>query len=359
MAVMMVTNPNSNIIFMRKTDGDVAEIVRQTRRVLQSDTMGVIAYAIHGKYLCLTKDAGNELDTNLRSTVRGTSQLVGMGVNGSLTGKHADTIFTDDIINLKDRISRAEREHTKIVYQELQNIRNRGGRIINTGTPWHKDDAFALMPKVQRFDCYSTGLVPDDKIAEIRESMTKSLFAANYELRHIASEDVIFEDAQYFTDASLLENGNAHIDAAYGGEDGTAFTICTKRNGKYYVFGKLWKRHIDDVLSQCIGLRQKYLAGKIYCERNADKGYLAKEMRTRGERVVSYSETMNKHLKITSYLKAAWKDVYFLESTDPDYINEILDYNENAEHDDAPDSVASLIRNVYFSSDKKPMEDIW
>lgn len=46
-----------------------------------------------------------------------------MGVNGSLTGKHYDVIFTDDIVNLKDRTSRAEREHTKSVYMELQNIR--------------------------------------------------------------------------------------------------------------------------------------------------------------------------------------------------------------------------------------------
>ena len=47
---------------------------------------------------------------------------MGMGVNASLTGKHFERIFTDDIVNLKDRISHAEREHTKLVYMELQNV---------------------------------------------------------------------------------------------------------------------------------------------------------------------------------------------------------------------------------------------
>lgn len=56
-----------------------------------------------------------------------------MGIYASLTGKHADIVITDDIVNIKDRVSRAEREKTKLQYQELQNVKNRGGRFINTG----------------------------------------------------------------------------------------------------------------------------------------------------------------------------------------------------------------------------------
>jgi len=53
---------------------------------------------------------------------------------------------------------------------------------------------------------------------------------------------------------------------------------------------------------------------------------------------------MNKFIKISSYLKRYWNDIVFLNTTDSDYLNEILDYMEDAEHDDAPDSLASLIR---------------
>ena len=55
-------------------------------------------------------------------------------------------------------------------------------------------------------------------------------------------------------------------------------------------------------------------------------------------------------MKIVTYLKAIWKDLVFVEGTDPEYIRQITDYFEDAEHDDAPDSAASLAR-VYY---KKP-----
>ena len=60
--------------------------------------------------------------------------------------------------------------------------------------------------------------------------------------------------------------------------------------------------------------------------------------------MIIYHEDMNKYIKITSYLKAIWKDVIFVDGTDPEYINQICDYNENAEHDDAPDSASSIVR---------------
>ena len=59
---------------------------------------------------------------------------------------------------------------------------------------------------------------------------------------------------------------------------------------------------------------------------------------------------MNKYLKITSYLKAEWKNIYFVEDTDKEYIEQVCDYNENAEHDDAPDSLACQIRRLWKKS---------
>jgi hypothetical protein len=39
--------------------------------------------------------------------------------------------------------------------------------------------------------------------------------------------------------------------------------------------------------------------------------------------------------------------VVFVSGTDAAYINQVCDYNENAEHDDAPDSLASIIRQLW------------
>ena len=51
--------------------------------------------------------------------------------------------------------------------------------------------------------------------------------------------------------------------------------------------------------------------------------------------------------KITTYLKKWWPKIIFLEGTDPEYIDQILDYTENAEHDDAPDSLAGLAAMLF------------
>ena len=352
LAILCFLYPNKRILFMRKTDNDIKEIIHQTSKILSSEEMQIFAMPVYevGSFKLTTSNA-NEISTNLTNDPRGTSQLVGLGMGGSLTGKHFDLIFTDDIVNVQDRISKAERDRTKLIYQELRNIVNRGGRIFNTGTPWHKDDAFSLMPNPKRYDCYSTGLISDADLANIRDNMTPSLFAANYELRHIANEDVIFTCPSVGADKALAEQGESHIDAAYGGEDYTAFTICNKRAGKYYIYGRIWRKHVDDVEDEIITLRKAFNAGRIYCEDNGDKGYLAKSLRAKGERVLTYHEDMNKYLKITSYLKSAWRDVIFVEGTDEEYINQICDYNENADHDDAPDSLASIVRKYYKKND--------
>ena len=347
LALIIVLLPNLKTLFIRKTDDDIKEVIAQVKKILESQQMRYFVKCIYGVDLRLTKSNTNEITTNLCTDIKGTSQLVGMGTGSSLTGKHFDRIFTDDIVNLQDRISKAERDKTKSIYQELHNVKNRGGRIYNTGTPWHRDDAFSLMPNPERYDCYSTGLIDEIELAEIKEKMTASLFSANYELKHIASEDVIFDNPQTGAEPHLVEQGECHIDAAYGGQDYTAFTICKKTGDKYYVYGKLWQKHIDDVENEIISIRKSFNAGRISCEDNGDKGYLGKDLRKKGERVNIYHESMNKYVKITSYLKAEWKNVIFVKGTDQEYINQICDYNENAEHDDAPDSLASLIRKLW------------
>lgn len=351
LALLMILLPNKRILFLRKTDDDVKEIVKQVKNILLDPHTQVFVQAIYGVQLKLTVDNATELSTNLTTDIKGTSQLTAFGIGASITGKHYDFIFTDDIVNVKDRLSKAERDHTKAIYQELQNVKNRGGRIFNTGTPWHKDDAFSLMPDPEKWDYKQTGLIDEEEIASLRKGMTNSLFAANYELKHIASEDVLFWDPVTGGDPIMIQQGDAHIDAAYGGEDWTAFTIINKKlvdgKPKYFVFGKCWQKHVDDVKDQCIKYYKDFMCGKLYNETNADKGYLNKDLKSRGVRSIPYHEDMNKFFKISTYLKDVWEDVIFVTGTDEAYIDQICDYNEDAEHDDCPDSLASLIRKKW------------
>ena len=347
LALQIILLPSMRSMFMRKTDADVKEVIKQVQKILRDPHTQVFVSAIYGVELKLLVQSTAEVSTNLSVDTKGTSQLVGVGTGASLTGKHFNRIFTDDIVNIKDRISKAEREQTKIVYQELQNIKNRGGKIFNTGTPWHVEDAFSIMPHPVRYNCYHPlvkEIILEEELAHIKESMTASLFAANYELKHVADDDVIFSDPQIGADPALVEQGTSHCDAAYYGEDYTAFTICATHEGKYYVFGKCWRKHIDDVMPEIAMWHEKFMCKKMYNEINADKGYVAQKFRGYGVKVVTYNEHQNKHIKIVSHLKFVWKDVIFVKGTDDEYIDQICEYNENAEHDDCPDSLSSLIR---------------
>ena len=347
LAIHTVIAPNENVMFFRKTDDDVTEVLVQTQKILRTGCMQQLVRTLYGTDLQFLKENNSEIHTNLCTSTKGVSQVVGLGIGTSITGKHADIVVTDDIVNLKDRISKAERERTKTQYMELQNIKNRGGRFINTGTPWHKEDAISIMPNVRRYDCYSTGLITREKLEELRLSMSDSLFAANYELKHIADKDAMFQKPQFTSMKSTLYGGISHVDAAYGGEDGTAFTAFKEQSdGTLIGIGKRWPRHVDDCLPEICRLQREYRLGSISCERNADKGYLAKELSRNGLIVDTYNERMNKYVKISTYLRRAWPQIKWLEDTDPEYINEILDYSEFADHDDAPDSAASLLRKL-------------
>ena len=61
---------------------------------------------------------------------------------------------------------------------------------------------------------------------------------------------------------------------------------------------------------------------------------------------------------MTSSVQGQWPgdDVIFVEGTDEAYIDQICDYNEDAEHDDCPDSLASLIRKNWAKKERSEEE---
>lgn len=345
LAMWCVLHHEENALFIRKTDKDTIESVTQAKKVFENEAFRYMAELLMQTEVKLAKTAGNVLTVSTYDSPRGADQLLGIGTGGSLTGKHANLIVCDDVVNLQDRISQAERERTKGVVQELRNIVTRDGRIVFIGTPWHKEDAFSLVEKAERYDCYKTGLIKPEKLEMLRRSMSPSLFAANYELKHIASENALFDvQPQWTKDAEKLRDGIAHIDAAYGGEDYTAIT-CGKRVGDtIYLYGRLWRAHVDTVMDAAAAACDRLKCAPVYCETNADKGYLGRELRRKGATVRLYAEKMNKYAKISTYLRKWWRNIVFLEGTDREYIAQIMDYTEDAQHDDAPDSAACVCR---------------
>ena len=351
-ALIMVLDPTHNIIFLRKADNDVAEMLRMVVKILRSEIMNDISNVVNGAPIEIINESMDQVSTNLYRTAMGAPQLLGIGIKSSITGKHAHYVITDDICNIQDYQSAAEREHTKLQYDELQNIRNRGGRIINLGTPWHKKDVFRKMPNIHRYDCYTTGLISAEELAKLRKSMAPRLFAANYELKLIAASELVFTEPPQFVDMPeeevlwLVRGGDAHIDAAYGGADYTALTIgkIDRQTGVIYLYGRLWHKSVDRVFPQILEELERFKCWRTMCESNADRGFLRKKLFEAGLYASNYHETQNKKIKILTHLRQCWPRIRFIPGTDPAYIRQIVEYTEFAEHDDAPDSAATMCR---------------
>jgi hypothetical protein len=346
----MIAKPFENLILQRKSDGDVKDLINAVSKDLKSDICMNLMNDIYGYYPKFIADNNSEIEL---SSYRGAMgrQLLGLGIGSSITGKHGHVI-TDDIVTLKDRLSAAERERTKAQYMELVNIASEEGQhIFNTGTPWHKDDAFVLMPPPRKHDVYSTGIISPDRIQERKDGMSPSLFSANYELKHVSDGDVLFKEPEY-GEFPIGIKTFCQIDAAYGGEDSTAVTIMGENEGKLYTVGWLMPGHIENNYTSIISKIDRYQVNKISCENNADKGYLKKELsKLTNVSINTYHESMNKYYKITTFGRTAWKRVVIdMANSDMDYISQIMDYNENSKHDDAPDSFASLVRWKFSKS---------
>ena len=350
--IIVMTKLKENTIFLRKTSEDVKDVLMSVSRDLQKPVCQSLFKSLYGVYP--TPVINNTTEYEL-SSYQGTMgcQLLGMGLKTSITGKHG-SVFTDDIVTVKDRVSTAARNETKSMYTELINIASEENQnIFNTGTPWHKDDAFSIMPKPEIHTVYQTGILSPERIAERKGGMTASLFAANYELKHIADGDILFPEPKY-GEFPVGAKTLGHIDAAYGGPDRSALTIIAEVDGKLHVIGWMMEGHIENHYNQIVSKLERYQCHGYDCENNADKGFLRKDLsRLMSISGTGYHEKMNKYYKISTYGKARWKDVIFdLENGDPEYIGEIMDYNENAGHDDAPDSFASLVKRRYYTSEQ-------
>ena len=187
-------------------------------------------------------------------------------------------------------------------------------------------------------------------VSELKKEYAGTVLYDRYILgKWAASEGALFTTYPQFTDdKTLLYDGIAHIDAAYGGADGTAFTCAHKIEDKIYMFGKLRQQHVDTLMSTFVNDMDELRCSPLYMEMSGDRGYAGKEFQRMGQTVRLYDEHDNKFKKIAWYLRKWWPNIVFLEGTDKQYIEQIMAYNEGAEHDDAPDSAAVVCR--YYDS---------
>jgi hypothetical protein len=352
----MLFHPNDRIAIIRKNFKAASDVIRAIAGAMQREEVQALFKLAHGVYPRPEISREGNLKYNFKGTDTPEGNITALGLDSGITGLHFDKILCDDIITLKDRVSRAERERTKEVVREIQaNIIEPGKGSIWIGTPWHREDAWSVIRgfcPVAKYPLSEYNFIGEEEAAKKRLTTTPFLFQANYELQIGSDEASLFSEPVYSSGWKYLPGALAHLDAAFDGDHYCALTIAAPlreeaKKQYYQIVGFTYPGNVKDWTDEVARLCRKYHAGAIYVETNPDKGFTADKLRDRGLRVKPYTERMNKHLKISTHLYSVWPYLEWDPDTDGEYLLQVLDYREGTTPDDAPDSAASLFREGF------------
>lgn len=345
---LLLFNPNLTIGIFKKTFTDSCKLVKNISTLLKNEDIAIIFKYLWGFTPVLSVDREDCITLAHKTRITKEGNVNAFSVMSPITGYHLDVGIFDDFVTIEDKISRAIRNKTKIMLEELiNNVLNPGALALFVGTPFCNDSAWDLCPAPVKWDVYSTHILSNKEIFEKKQKMTGATFACNYELKIISDDDAIFKNPNYANWDFNYKNGIGHIDKKFGGNDTMALTFVAKKNdGRYQCIGFIFYDDLKKTKRDIFDLWKKYNIGTIYTEDNDDKGFASDLLKKLGIKVETYHESKNKHIKILNHLLE--NDFYdlidFDTSIDANYMTQILDYRELSSLDDAPDSLASIGR---------------
>jgi hypothetical protein len=355
----LLFHPNDRIALVRETAIEAWSALAAIKRIIQLDSIKFIFKALHQDEPKLVIGTKRRLTFNFKKTVTKEGSIDAYGIDTVPTGSHYDVILCDDIVTIKSRLSKAQRDLVKANLMEIvTNIIDPGKKVVHIGTPWHEQDAWTLqgdgkpvMPKPLKFDVFSTGILTEEQIAEKKSRSTNSLWAANYELKHVSDADLPFAGIGFSHFSPDFEKVYAHLDAKFSGDHFNALTLVyqDRNTKKITVKGFTSQKHIEAWLPTVCSILTKYKVNELFVEDNADKGFVANLFRESmpGLWTECYHEKENKENKIMIWITFHFKNLVFDYNCDEDYLMQVRDYRPGNEPDDAPDSLASCLRAVY------------
>lgn len=364
----LMFHPNARIAIIRKSYTDAAAIVRTISNIMMMPEIYDLLEFVWGERWKFTIKREGKLELSVKKKQTKEVSITALGIDSGITGQHYDFAISDDACDLKDRISEAEREKTKLVMQEFRaNIMDRGCHMSHVGTIWHKQDLFSILPSARKYPIHTTGLISPEQEAEIKSTTTNILFSINYKLEFEPEEDMPFRDPYIgIWHRGELKNVRAHVDAAFGGGHFCALTIMGRqKDEKLNAVGFLYPGSIKNWFDFIAKKMAYYNCNKLCMEDNADRGYSVDALKTNPivkENHIwidSYHEKMDKDIKIHTYLGEVWKNIEWAKETDDGFLEQCVDWREGTEPNDCPDSVSSLVREANFSITKSWNSNLW
>jgi hypothetical protein len=352
-------HPDDRIAIVKKTWTSAAESVRNIANIASIPEIAEFLQFTWGeKWKFVIKKEG-KIEFSCKKTHTKESSIEALSCDSAYTGRHYDFCIFDDVVDINDRLSIAEREHTKIAVQEIRtSVLDPRKPMGFIGTPWERSDAWSIMPPAKKYPVSATGLLTEQDVLDKKATTTKLLYSINYDLEFQAEANMLFSNpfvGDWHWDS--VYNVKAHVDAAYDGNHFCALTIMGKLpSGKVNAVGWVFPGNVKNWMSFIARKVTDYKAQMLFMENNADRGYSLDVIRLHPEIKQNhiwcddYREDTQKYIKIATYLGELWSDIEWAKETETAYLEQCVDFMENSEPDDAPDSASSLIRQGGYST---------
>ena len=368
MILLFLCNPDTRLLIVRKT-GDLATAVLKTiqKHFVTSDAIRLYLFSRWGITDASTKVWSSERTTfSFKKSVTPEPSITSAGVGASITGAHFDYIWTDDISTIDDRYSPAERNWTIVYFRELENLIDPLGQTRLTGTPWHEDDVFSILPAeafINRQFPFGTVDLPPDELSEIATRKNRLPYAewcCNYELRHVQDNDTIgaFETADEWKAQYCV----AFIDPSFSDKtdtDSTAVSVVGVYRGKILFTGMKFPRSISDAATRRMILDFLFIFKPIETvieSQLADTSiffidaFRADESHYNVKNLWTIKRQFrNKHERIAATVIANKPDMLILSGTQQEFSIAVSRYYKGAPHDDEIDSLAGAIEHLASS----------
>lgn len=347
----LLFNPNLTIALIRKSEKGASATLGEITKQYESEALQYV-YSEYFDCKFKLKDYNKQqLNLPTREMISKENNIEVFGKGGNITGFHYDLLLIDDIITMKDRYSKAERESTKEYLYEMKNIKKATGKIIYTNTPWHVDDASVCMPTPKKYPLGSID-IPEmntpEKLKEL-QSLPADLYGCNYLLRNdIAKEGALIPDMK-FKNFIPGVNCYGYLDPGYGGDCTTGLTLIQEVGKDLIVKGFAWKEHVLDLKSKINIACKNNNCIMLFIERTGVNDRVWREIREIYNLNLGVDEKENKHFKITYYIKNRRDNLYFDDECQSTYLEQIRLYEEGQVPNEGPDTLAALIRQKFVN----------
>ncbi|EQA69970.1 hypothetical protein [Leptospira noguchii] len=201
-----------------------------------------------------------------------------------------------------------------------------------------------------------------ENVLKLRSRIGETRFSALYQQIPMDVAERIFSDPKYEetpNDVKIFAFWDPAFREANRKKDFNAFSAGGPNGEKFYVCaGEIWRAGLLESYDRVEKLCKQHNVTRLFIENNKGETALEIEMNRRNISSKGIMSSGSKEFRIQQYVRMNWDKIRFSRFVSTKYIKQILEYSEIIErHDDAPDSLAGLIKETKFGPQAEGMKN--